>query len=186
MYTTYSQHFFFCFGFLYQIVTTTTTTSILNQIYPSYFFFSYTQYILHYLLIGFIEEVFKECNDNLLNSYIYIQIVVNNSFIYFFFFATPATSRPTVQPVLCLHLVNIVNQKTAFFQQKQNITFIVGLDMNSLLNYWLLVKLQGVKVDIKRIICQPTHITKHNLEGGKKKKIILKTTHTHTQPPTNN
>ena len=86
MYTTYSQHFFFCFGFLYQIVTTTTTTSILNQIYPSYFFFSYTQYILHYLLIGFIEEVFKECNDNLLNSYIYIQIVVNNSFIYFFFF----------------------------------------------------------------------------------------------------
>ena len=169
MYTTYSQHFFFCFGFLYQIVTTTTTTSILNQIYPSYFFFSYTKYILHYLLIGFIEEVFKECNDNLLNSYIYIQIVVNNSFIYFFFFATPATSRPTVQPVLCLHLVNIVNQKTAFFQQKQNITFIVGLDMNSLLNYWLLVKLQGVKVDIKRIICQPTHITKHNLEGGKKK-----------------
>ena len=186
MYTTYSQHFFFCFGYLYQIVTTTTTTSILNQIYPSYFFFSYTQYILHYLLIGFIEEVFKECNDNLLNSYIYIQIVVNNSFIYFFFFATPATSRPTVQAVLCLHLVNIVNQKTAFFQQKQNITFIVGLDMNSLLNYWLFVKLQGVKVDIKRIICQPTHITKHNLEGGKKKKNPKDHTHTHTQPPTNN
>ena len=69
MYTTYSQHFLFLV--LYQIVTTTTTTSILNQIYLL-FFFSYTQYILHYLLIGFIEEVFKECNDNLLNSYIYI------------------------------------------------------------------------------------------------------------------
>ena len=70
MYTTYSQHFF-VLGICIKLLQQQQQPQFLTKSTPP-IFFSYTQYILHYLLIGFIEEVFKECNDNLLNSYIYI------------------------------------------------------------------------------------------------------------------